>query len=97
MISQVDLEEEAGDDAKDGVVDDEHDDEGVGHRGDRSAGEGAGQVASQPKQQHVAGDRVEVHEDVLDHDVDVGALSFDQVLVVDSSKDRTKNLDLIKS
>ena len=47
MISQVDLEEEAGDDAKDGVVDDEHDDKGVGgHRGDRRAGEGAGQVAT---------------------------------------------------
>ena len=50
MISQVDLEEEAGDDAKDGVVDDEHDDERVvGHRGDRRAGESAVQVATHPK------------------------------------------------
>ena len=50
MILQVDLEEEAGDDAKDGVVDDEHDDKGVGgHRGDRRDGEGAGQVATHPK------------------------------------------------
>ena len=39
-----------GDDAKDGVVDDEHDDDGVGgHRGDRRPGQRAGQVATQPK------------------------------------------------
>ena len=30
----------------------------------------------------------------MDHDVDVGALSLDQELIVDSGKDRTKDLDL---
>ena len=99
-ISEVksrDLKEEAGNDAKDGVVEDEDDDEGVGDGGQRGAGEGAGEVASGSEKQNVAEYGVEVHEHVLDHDVNVRTLALDQELVVDSSKDRTKNLDLIKS
>ena len=92
-----DLQEETGDDAKDGVVEDEDDDEGVGDGGQRGAGEGTGEVASGSEKQNVADYGVEVHEDVLDHDVDIRTLPLDQELVVDSSKDRTKNLDLIKS
>ena len=89
-----DLQEEAGDDAKDGVVEDEDDDEGVGDGGQRGAGEGAGEVPFCSEKQDVADNGVEVHEHVLDHDVDVRTLPLNQEFVVDSSKDGTKNLDL---
>ena len=89
-----DLQEETGDDAKDGVVEDEDDDEWVGDRGESRAGERAREVASDTEEQDVADDGVEVHEHVLDHDVDVRTLPLDQELVVDSGKDGTKNLDL---
>ena len=51
-------------------------------------------MSSTTKEQHVANNGVEIHENILDHDVDVGALSLDQELIVDSRKDRTKDLDL---
>ena len=87
-----DLQEETGDDAKDGVVEDEDDDEWVGDRGESRAGERAREVASDTEKQDVADDGVEVHEHVLDHDVNVRTLALDQELVVDSGKDRTKDL-----
>ena len=87
-----DLQEETGDDAKDGVVEDEDDDEWVCDRGESRAGERAREVASDTEKQDVADDGVEVHEHVLDHDVNVRTLALDQELVVDSGKDRTKDL-----
>ena len=87
-----DLQEETGDDAKDGVVKDEDDDEWVCNRGESRAGERAREVASDTEKQDVADDGVEVHEHVLDHDVNVRTLPLDQELVVDSGKDRTKDL-----
>ena len=89
-----DLQEETGDDAKDGVVEDEDDDEWVCDRGESRAGERAREVASDTEKQDVADDGVEVHEHVLDHDVNVRTLALDQELVVDSGKDRTKDLIL---
>ena len=94
MTESGDLQEEAGDDAKDGVVEDEDDDEGVGDGGESGAGEGAGEVPFCSEKQDVADNGVEVHEHVLDHDVDVRTLPLDQELVVDSGKDGTKNLDI---
>ena len=46
------------------------------------------------EKQHIADNGVKIHENILDHDVNVGALSLDQELIVDSRKDRTKDLDL---
>ena len=44
------------------------------------------------KQGHVAEDGVKVHEDILDHDVDVRPGALDDVLIVDPGKHRAQNL-----
>ena len=88
------LQKEAGDDAKNSVVKDEDENERVRKGRKSSNGKGTGEFSSGTKEQRVANNGVEIHENILDHDVDVGALSLDQELIVDSSKDRTKDLDL---
>ena len=44
------------------------------------------------EQGNVAQDGVEVHEDILDHDVDIGHSPLDDVLIVHPSKDRAQHL-----
>ena len=44
------------------------------------------------EQGNVAQDGVEVHEDILDHDVDIGPSPLDDVLIVHPSKDRAQHL-----
>ena len=88
------MQKEAGDDAKKSVVKDEDENERVCQGRKSSNGKGTGEFSSSTKEQRVANNGVEIHENILDHDVDVGALSLDQELIVDSRKDRTKDLDL---
>ena len=45
------------------------------------------------EQCNVADNGVEIHEDVLHHDVDVGARALDDVLVVDPGEDGAEHLD----
>ena len=45
------------------------------------------------EQSYVADNGVEIHEDVLHHDVDVGARTLDDVLVVDPGEDGAEHLD----
>ena len=59
-------------------------------------GKGTGEFSPSTKEQHIANNGVEIHENILDHNVDVDALSLYQELIVDSRKDRTKDLDLKK-
>ena len=44
------------------------------------------------KENDVAENGVEVHEDILDHDVDIRPLALDDVLVVDPGKYRAQYL-----
>ena len=88
------LQKEAGDDAQESVVKDEDENEGVCEGGKSFDGEGTGEFPFSTEKQHVANNGVEIHENILDHDVNVGALSLDQELIVDSGKDRTEDLDL---
>ena len=88
------MQKEAGDDAKKSVVKDEDENERVCQGRKSSNGKGTGEFSSSTKEQRVANNGVEIHENILDHYVDVSALSFDQELIVDSGKDRTKDLDL---
>ena len=44
------------------------------------------------EQGNVAQDRVEVHEDILDHDVDIGSSPLDDVLIGHPSKYRAQTL-----
>ena len=95
LFIQSHLQKEAGDDAEDSVVEDEEEDEGVCEGRKSSNGKCIGEFSSSAEQQDVANDGVQIHENVLDHDVDVGALSLDQELIVDSRKDRTKDLGMV--
>ena len=88
------LQKEAGDDAQNSVVKDEDENEGVCKGRKSSNSKGTGEFSFTTEKQHVANNGVQIHENILDHDVDVGALSLDQELIVDSRKDRTKDLDL---
>ena len=88
------LQKEAGDDAQNSVVKDENENEGVCKGRKSSNGKGTGEFSFTTEKQHVANNGVQIHENILDHDVDVGALSLDQELIVDTRKDRTKDLDL---
>ena len=45
------------------------------------------------KENNVAENGVEVHEDILDHDVDIRPLALDDVLVVDPGEDGAEHLD----
>ena len=88
-----DLEKEGGDYADDGVVEDDGDDEELREGGEGDAVEGGGQVALDEHHAEVAHDRVDVHEDVLDHDVDILAGHvLDEVLVVDPGEHRAADL-----
>merc|ERR1712080_397400 len=86
------LEEQAGDDAEDGVVDYNADDERVGDGGEGGVSESAGKVALTTEQKNVTKDGVEVHEDILYHDVDVVALPLDQELVIDPGEHGAEHL-----
>ena len=88
------LQKEAGDDAQNSIVKDEDENEGVCKGRKSSNGKGTGEFSPSTKEQHIANNGVEIHENILDHNVDVDALSLDQELIVDTRKDRTKDLDL---
>ena len=36
--------------------------------------------------------RVDIHEDILDHQMDIGTIAFDEKLVVDARDNRTQHL-----
>ena len=86
------LQEEADEDAVEGDVEDDGQDEGLADRGEGAGGEGAGEVALEEQDQDVPEDRVDVEEDVLEHDVDVAAALLDEELVVDPGEDAGDSL-----
>ena len=68
-------------------VDDDAEDEGLADRGEGGGGEGAGDLAPDGEDENVPEDGMNVEEDIVDHDVDVGASLLDQELIVDAGKD----------
>ena len=75
-----------------GDVDDDGQDEGLADRGEGAGGEGADEVALEEQDQDVPENRVDVEEDVLEHDVDVAAALLDEELVVDPGEDAGDSL-----
>ena len=68
-------------------VDDDAEDEGLADRGEGVGGEGAGDLAPDGEDENVPEDGMNVEEDIVDHDVDLGAALLDQELIVDAGKD----------
>ena len=45
------------------------------------------------EQESIAKYGVEIHKDILNHDVNICSITLDQILIVDSGHNRTQNLD----